>query len=81
MDLLQSFSVGYHDGGVVEMRPRMIARHYARTWLALDIGVLVSDWSYKVVSSGDSTSGLMRVGKSVRFLRLLRLMRLIRLWK
>jgi len=81
-DLLLSFFVGFHSGGVVELRPVKIARRYLRTWFPLDICILTTDW---IIALSDSSSmdlfGIIRISKSLRIVRVLRAFRLFRLVK
>jgi len=81
VDILQNLTTGYHDGGVVEMRPKKIAWHYLRTWFSLDLLIVSADWTYEVLKSGGGDLGWLRIGKSVRFFRVLRFIRLLRIWK
>jgi len=82
LDVPMSVFAGfYSSSGIVEMRIRKIAVHYARTWFPFDICVLFLDWGISVVSSSlaSGSSAYLRVGRSLRFLRVLRLLRLLKL--
>jgi len=82
-DLVASFFVGYHDGGVVELRPPQIARRYLRTWLPFDILMVAMDWIFLVGESSSSFefAGVARIGKSMRLTRAVRVFRLVRVFK
>ncbi|CAE8581360.1 unnamed protein product, partial [Polarella glacialis] len=83
-DLLLSFFVGYtiHNQGLIEMRVSKIARHYARTWLPIDLPLVLIDWTLNALL-------LLRNHRVVDFggedfldrVQNLRLLRLIRLFK
>jgi len=81
LDFLRSFTMGYHDGGIIEMRWKRVAWHYLRTWFALDSIVLVIDWVYVIGSLSTGVQRIGRIGKSTRILRLMRAVRLVRLIK
>lgn len=80
LDLILQFFIGYHDQGVIEMRPRHIAIRYSRTWLAPDLLITALDWCYLSVSYAGGTR-VVRLGKSFRVMRLLRVVRLVRFLK
>lgn len=83
LDIPFSFVVGYHSKGVLEMRPLQIAQHYARTWLAFDVGVVSVDWMVSLAEhlnlEKNERVGYLRFGRFGRFLRMLRLLRLLKL--
>jgi len=81
-DVPMSFLAGYHDGGVIELRPRVIARRYLRGWCALDITIVMVDWTS--VFMGDASAGVagvVRLGKISRIMHLLRVLRLFKMLK
>lgn len=74
-DILMSFMTGYVSSqGVVEARPRQIAKHYARTRLPLDLFIVMCDWSEVVLgaSAGWSLLGILRAMRLVRLIRLIK---------
>lgn len=73
-DLVLQCLTGCHAGSRVEMRPWKTAAHYARTWLILDLAVLLLDIAFAVFGFNSSA-------RTFRLLRLLRLLRLARLHK
>jgi len=85
VDVPSTFFVGFYNAkGFIEMRPRMIALHYAKTWLTFDILVVGIDWVVLINSSTQNDAGLARLGKTFRIsktLRFLRMFRLLRLFK
>mmetsp|Transcript_27413 Transcript_27413/g.64029 ORF Transcript_27413/g.64029 Transcript_27413/m.64029 type:complete len:825 (+) Transcript_27413:71-2545(+) len=87
VDIPMSVFAGFYAGtGIVEMRIRKIAAHYARTWFVFDLFVVVVDWAISVAEalerSFSLTSGsasYLRVGRFLRFMRVLRLLRLLKM--
>ncbi|CAE8662476.1 unnamed protein product [Polarella glacialis] len=83
-DLLVSFFVGLtiHDHGLIEMRVSKIARHYATTWLPIDLLLVLLDWTLNALlllsdhEVADFGGGAFL--EKVQFLRLLRLLRLFK---
>jgi len=82
IDIFFSFLVGFHNGGVIEMRPSKIARRYIKTWFPLDFFVVFVDWTILVADVGLSDAlGMIRLGKVLRLARVLRMFRLLRIVK
>jgi len=84
VDIFCTFMVGYHDGGIIEVRPNRVACHYLKTWFTLDLATVSVDWFFIIGTSGvgsDSTAGLVRIMKSMRFARVMRVFRLLRIVK
>jgi len=82
MDMTLSFFTGYHDAGILEMRPSKIARGYLRSWFAFDFLVIFLDWLMILTESGlADIVGVLRISKVVRMVRIFRLFRLLRLLK
>eukprot|EP00927_Polykrikos_kofoidii_P049077 TRINITY_DN43208_c0_g1_i1.p1 TRINITY_DN43208_c0_g1~~TRINITY_DN43208_c0_g1_i1.p1 ORF type:complete len:962 (-),score=102.49 TRINITY_DN43208_c0_g1_i1:11-2896(-) len=82
-DLLLNFRTGYFVGTQLEMRPRNIALHYARTWLLADLIIVATDFLGRFLSQ-IGTASLMRSSRlfrTMRFVRLVRLAKLKDLWK
>lgn len=80
LNMGMSFLVGYmRDDGMVEMRPRKVAKKYCRSWLILDIFVVGFDWSE--FFNGLNGSNLNKVGTTLRGLRMIRTIRLFRMLK
>jgi len=75
-DIFITFRTGYYIGTKVEMRPRMIAAAYARSWLAPDLLTVLLDWISGFLA-GVQSSG----PRVFRFFRILRSARLFRLSK
>jgi len=81
-DMPGSFFVGFHVGAIVEMRPKLIAARYLKTWFGLDISIVVLDWALMVATLDTFKSmGILRIGKGLRIVRVLRILRLLRLAK
>lgn len=75
LDMILMFRTGYIRGATVEMRPKQIAKHYARTWLVVDLLIVTVEWVSRFSGIAGSASLLRssRLLKTVRFLKLLRL--------
>jgi len=60
------------------MRPKEIAEHYARSWLAPDIFIVTLDWlmSFKVMDQLPNLAKLGKIGRIARMARLLRFLKL-----
>merc|ERR1719316_1740807 len=78
-DIIASFFVGYVKKGVTVMQPKMIAKHYMRTWFTIDIIIVAADWTYNMAQA--SNVGFGDVGRFVRVMRSVRTLRLVRLLK
>lgn len=74
-NVLASFQVGYVENGQAVLAPAKIAIRYIKTWLLVDLLVVIPDWAFKIVD----TDGSAGAGSSVKLLRSLRLMRMVRL--
>merc|ERR1712139_666414 len=79
-DMVASCCTGYIFKGHTVMDPVKIFKYYARTWLVLDVLIIVPDWIFTIldlISAGASSSAkatnLLRSLRMVRVLRLLRL--------
>lgn len=81
VDIMVSFITGYFsDEGFIEMRPRLIAKHYMRTWGPLDFFIVILDWCTIIIGLGSEQASYVRLGKTVsRFVRILRLLRFMKL--
>lgn len=79
-DIFGSFLTGYmtHDG-FIELRPRMIARRYTRSWFLLDMLIVSTDWMEVIFQAMEGVGGIARMGKVSRTFRIVRLLRLLRL--
>lgn len=83
LDLFSSFFFGFHDGGLVEMRPCAIATRYLKSWLVPNLIVVTIDWIL-IASIGNELSqnfGFVHIGKGWRLVRILRMVRLVRLMR
>mmetsp|Transcript_83646 Transcript_83646/g.194482 ORF Transcript_83646/g.194482 Transcript_83646/m.194482 type:complete len:831 (-) Transcript_83646:93-2585(-) len=88
----QCFIGFQHPDGTEERRPSRIARHYLRTWFALDLSIVLVDSVLLLAidkyspqeepsESGNGSSVLQASGRSLRLARLVRLLRLVRLMR
>ncbi|CAE8629076.1 unnamed protein product [Polarella glacialis] len=83
-DLIVSFFVGITiiDQGLIEMRVSKIARHYARTWLPVDLSLVLIDWTLDaLVLLSHHEVADFGGGISLENAQLLQLLRLLRLFK
>lgn len=85
-DVCLSFLQGFHTkNGVIEMRPSMVALHYAKRWLAFDIVVVALDWVSLIVFTMEkdpsTESRVARVSKFRRISRIVRGGRVVRMAK
>mmetsp|Transcript_42725 Transcript_42725/g.110471 ORF Transcript_42725/g.110471 Transcript_42725/m.110471 type:complete len:768 (+) Transcript_42725:3-2306(+) len=80
IDLPSQFFLGFHNGnsGYVEMKPWPIARHYLRTWFLIDLTIVSLDVFFLIITMFEGLADVLRMGKTVRFLRILRTLRLLR---
>lgn len=76
IDIPLNFSTGFiSPEGLLEMRKKVVAKHYIRTWFFPDLLITVLDW-YALIAEFNN-SGALRLGKAAtRSLRALRLLRL-----
>lgn len=76
IDICMSTSTGYYTKeGNVEMKRKRILITYARTWLPLDLPVVLVDWILLFMP----TSGLSTLSYVARIVRMARLLRVIKL--
>ncbi|CAK0884363.1 unnamed protein product [Prorocentrum cordatum] len=78
LDIPLSFTTGFYKEGYIEMRPKVVARAYVRSWLPFDILVVLSDW-LAIALEDNLTLAAMPVLRLLRFVRMFRLLRLSRL--
>lgn len=82
-----SLTTGYlGPKGVVVMDPRLIAKHYLKSWFCVDLIVVVPDWIFTLMpepeeEGQETSSGNGDQIKLLRMLRLVRMTRLLRLLK
>ena len=63
--------------GSVEYNLKIILKRYAKTWLSLDLLIVVSDWAEVIFSSG--SMAMINLARSTRIIRIVRLLRLVRM--
>lgn len=78
-NIFASCMVGYVADGTVIMRPLRILVHYAKTWMLMDILVIIPDWVNLII--GDDKSDSSASVKAIRVVRLIRMVRLLRMVK
>lgn len=84
VDVCFTFFVGFHRDGTLEMRPRMVASHYFKTWFFLDVTIVVVDSIFTFMNLGSgsqSNADIATLGRAYRSFRVLRLVKLVRLTK
>lgn len=75
INVFATLTAGYISKGVIVISPMRIFLNYLKSWFIVDVVVLVPDYIFAFVATGDSAGG----GESVKMLRGLRLARTIRL--
>lgn len=83
VDILVSALTGYRKGNHLEMDFKKVFRHYALTYMLVDIAIVVMEWLGHVATeivSGASTLRLPRTLRVLRAVRLLRVAKLGRVW-
>lgn len=65
--------------GTVQFEIRYIIKQYIKTWFALDVLIVGSDWAEVLFASQGSQMGLGRLARAFRIVRVLRLLRLARM--
>lgn len=63
--------------GSVEYDIKIILKRYAKTWLAMDLVIVLSDWSEVIFSSGGVA--MLSFARTTRIIRIVRLLRLVRM--
>jgi CRP-like cAMP-binding protein len=83
LDIPISFLSGFHNDGILDVRPRSIAKRYLRGWFMLDFPIVFLDWCVSTLLSGHlhQVVGVARFSKIVRIIRVLRVFRLLRVLK
>eukprot|EP00928_Gymnodinium_smaydae_P081529 TRINITY_DN65034_c0_g1_i1.p1 TRINITY_DN65034_c0_g1~~TRINITY_DN65034_c0_g1_i1.p1 ORF type:complete len:1158 (+),score=208.02 TRINITY_DN65034_c0_g1_i1:109-3582(+) len=77
-DIVFSFITGYvTSNGIVEMQLNAIARRYIRSWLALDVLIILIDLLFLALPS----AYLLRMFRGLRTVRVLRLARILKMSK
>lgn len=49
LDIGVNFMLGFHQKGHLELRPKEIAIHYARSWLGVDVVNCCTDWMLLII--------------------------------
>jgi len=65
--------------GSVQFDVRFILKRYLKTWLALDIFIVVSDWMELIAAGAGGAGAFGRLSRSFRIVRVVRLLRLVRM--
>jgi len=83
-DMMQGFCLGYYDQGEIVVDQWMVFKNYIKSWLSIDILVVVPEWFVIFVpSTGGETdeATVGDLGKIAKFARVMRVLRLLRLLK
>lgn len=80
-DLFLTFRTGYFIGSTVEMRQTQIAVHYAKTWLVVDIIIVLLEWMGRFFDVTSSASLLRSTRASRNILGVVKLLRLTKMKK
>lgn len=78
IDVPVSFFTGYHSAGLVEVRLKEIARHYAKRWFVLDLTAVLLDWLFLLIEIRDAL-GVLQVARTAKVSRLTRVFRAMRM--
>lgn len=86
IDTVMTFFLAYYDQGKLETNRWRIAVHYAKTWLLVDLVIVLLDWFIIIVTStsgadASSDTNAARLGRTFRMSRILRTIRLLRVLK
>merc|ERR1740129_789421 len=68
--------------GTVELEWCAIVKRYLRTWFALDVFIVASDWLELIAQGAEGAGGagfLGRLSRAFRIVRVVRLLRLVRM--
>merc|ERR1712136_326377 len=76
-----NFLTGFYVHGLVEMRPKMIAWRYARTWLMPDLVLVCVDWFIWLMPQVSMVVFPSPVASALRLVRFVRLFRSVRILK
>jgi len=81
MDIPRCFFNGHVNRGIIEMRLRMTALRYLKTWFVFDFMVLTVDWllTMVIMLNNEGFNSEWQVLRSSRWLRALRILRALRL--
>eukprot|EP00931_Biecheleriopsis_adriatica_P040521 TRINITY_DN23223_c0_g1_i1.p1 TRINITY_DN23223_c0_g1~~TRINITY_DN23223_c0_g1_i1.p1 ORF type:complete len:686 (-),score=124.61 TRINITY_DN23223_c0_g1_i1:118-2175(-) len=82
-DMVMSNVTAFYKHGELMVKMRDIFKNYMKTWLIIDLLVVVPDWAMKLSSagSGEDFAEVARLLRSLRAMRTLRLLRLLKLQK
>jgi len=78
LDTARGFFTGFEQQNCVEMRPKVIAKRYLRTWFVLDASTCIVDWIFIVFGTTGMFNKFWRTSRAVQAWRILRLVRLVR---
>eukprot|EP00931_Biecheleriopsis_adriatica_P077719 TRINITY_DN51222_c0_g1_i1.p1 TRINITY_DN51222_c0_g1~~TRINITY_DN51222_c0_g1_i1.p1 ORF type:complete len:815 (+),score=146.93 TRINITY_DN51222_c0_g1_i1:65-2446(+) len=78
-DMVMSNMCGYYKNGELIMDQRKITVNYVKTWLLVDLIIVVPDWFSTLSSGDDAGTANLRIMRAARALRVLRLLRLLKL--
>eukprot|EP00931_Biecheleriopsis_adriatica_P060450 TRINITY_DN36307_c0_g1_i1.p1 TRINITY_DN36307_c0_g1~~TRINITY_DN36307_c0_g1_i1.p1 ORF type:complete len:741 (-),score=129.71 TRINITY_DN36307_c0_g1_i1:82-2304(-) len=86
VNMLVSVLVGYVEKGIFVMVPKKILLNYVKTWFAVDLVVVGSDWAFTIGSlaygvSSNAGEDSIKIIRSIRLFRMVRLVRILRLRK
>lgn len=79
LDIPVNFFTAFHADGLLEMRPRQIARHYLRRWFLVDFPLVSLDWlAIIMLANAGDVVNIARTSKVLRICRALRVLRMVR---
>jgi hypothetical protein len=81
-DIPVNFFTAFHADGLLEMRPRQIARHYLRRWFLVDFPLVALDWlAIILLAKAGDVVNIARTSKVLRICRALRVLRMVRVFR
>lgn len=81
-DICVSFLTGFiRSDGLTEVRFTAIGKRYAKTWLAADVALVLSDWSEVLIEALNSEASIARMAKTSRVVRTFRTLRFVKMQK
>jgi hypothetical protein len=79
VDILVSALTGYRKGNHLEMDFKKVLRHYAHTYMLVDLVVVIMEWIGQIAVEIMSGASTLRLPRTLRVLRAVRLLRVAKL--
>lgn len=82
LDFVCNFFVGYYEKGVLVWSLRKIALRYLKTWLCVDMIVLIVDWTFIFLrEDSNAPRGFGKLLRAFKMVKLIRLLRVVKIQK